>query len=467
MVKKLRIYQISLIACTMIIIALLTIMGITAIQKSMTLNLKFNATPEIYCNLSVGETILFDNKTPEVHPLSTLSGNMLTFDASMFSSDLGVTSFNLTLTNYSSTGNDIGVTFENATIKNNASNSTVITLGSAETMQITPTGIVEVTMKKVVPINLGLTGVSINYGESNIFEDSGYYAPIGEDLKVVVVVDANYKNPQYSVNGVLQGEVENNTINIAADNISSNMSLDLEAESLYYQIRVYTTEGDFNETYSVLYGTESLVINKMAWNVSVYLDGVFQNDPSTLMTWFGVEGLNQGVITIKILDWTYIEDVALVEIGLFNGNHSGCFPADTLISSEYGYKNIQDVQVGDMVWTYNEVSGEFELKKVYFTRVVEITTEVIHLGFGDETLTATYNHEFLTQNRGWVSAKELTFNDIIIANGEYMQIISYESEIVKDFYYNFSVEDNHNYLVSNKNIVVDDFYCQQQRWGIV
>ncbi|MBR4408017.1 MAG: InlB B-repeat-containing protein, partial [Clostridia bacterium] len=144
-----------------------------------------------------------------------------------------------------------------------------------------------------------------------------------------------------------------------------------------------------------------------------------------------------------------------------------CFPADTLISSEYGYKNIQDVQVGDMVWTYNEVSGEFELKKVYFTRVVEITTEVIHLGFGDETLTATYNHEFLTQNRGWVSAKELTFNDIIIANGEYVQIISYESEIVKDFYYNFSVEDNHNYLVSNKNIVVDDFYCQQQRWGIV
>ncbi|MBR4406984.1 MAG: InlB B-repeat-containing protein, partial [Clostridia bacterium] len=144
-----------------------------------------------------------------------------------------------------------------------------------------------------------------------------------------------------------------------------------------------------------------------------------------------------------------------------------CFPAYTLISSEYGYKNIQDVQIGDMVWTYNEVSGKFELKRVYFTRVVETTTEVIHIGFGDTTLTATHNHEFLTQNRGWVSAKELSCDDIIIANGEYLQITSYESEIVKDFYYNFSVEDNHNYLVSNKNIVVDDFYCQQQRWGLV
>ncbi|MBR4406863.1 MAG: InlB B-repeat-containing protein, partial [Clostridia bacterium] len=160
----------------------------------------------------------------------------LTFDASVFSSDLGVTSFSLTITNYSTTLNDIGVTFENATIKNNASNSTVITLDNSETLQITPTGIVEVTMKKVVPINLGLTGVSINYAESNVFEDGGHYAPIGEDLKIVIDLEDNYENPQYSLGGNSPGTVSGNTITIDSSNISAGVNLNIQAQQQTYTI---------------------------------------------------------------------------------------------------------------------------------------------------------------------------------------------------------------------------------------
>ena len=467
MIKKLRLYQIGFFIITFAFITLCAYMGITAIQKSLTLNLKFNATPEIYCKLAVGETVLFDNKTLEVHPLSTLSGNTLTFDASVFSSDLGVTTFNLTITNYSTTLNDIGVTFENATISNNANNSNVITLGNSETLQITPTGIVEVTMKKVVPINLTLSaGVSIDYSKSNIFYDNGYYAPINEDLLAVIELDENYSNPQYSINGALQNQVEDYTIIINMEDISETLSINVTAKHLVYSIRVYTSENDFDETYSVPYGTEVLTINKMCWAVSVYLDGVYQNDQTILSSWFKAEGVHtSNVTTLRILDWSYLENVSSIVFYLSNGDHVGCFPSDTIIATQYGYKKIQDVQVGDVLWTYNEANGEFELKKVYFTRVVEILTEVINLGFGNESLTVTHNHEFLTKNRGWVSAKELTFDDVLITNGAYLQITSYETEVVKDYYYNFSVEDNHNYLVLNKNIIVDDFYCQQQRWN--
>ena len=234
--KRKRAYEIIIISLVAILMSLCAYMGITAIQKSMTLNLKFNATPQIYCKLAVGETVLFDNKTLEVHPLSTLSGNTLTFDASVFSSDLGVTTFNLTITNYSTTLNDIGVTFENATISNNANNSNVITLGNSETLQITPTGIVEVTMKKVVPITLGLTGVSINYAESNLFEDGGHYAPIGENLKIVIALEDNYGNPQYSLGGNSQGTVSGNTITIDSSNISAGVNLNIQAQQQTYTI---------------------------------------------------------------------------------------------------------------------------------------------------------------------------------------------------------------------------------------
>ena len=111
--KRKRIYEIALIACCCVIIALTAYMGITAVQKSMKLKLGFNAEPNIYCYIeyklsSEADSAykpLFCNVTntgaglkPNVTAYATLSGNTLTltntFEALGASFDFRIYNYN-------------------------------------------------------------------------------------------------------------------------------------------------------------------------------------------------------------------------------------------------------------------------------------------------------------------------------------------------------------------------------------
>ena len=100
-IKRKRIYEIALIACCCVIIALTAYMGITALQKSMKLNLSFTASPVVYCQMKIGEELVFDNLSSQIGDgVENLSGNTLTFNQGKFASTIGVESFSLTLKNY-------------------------------------------------------------------------------------------------------------------------------------------------------------------------------------------------------------------------------------------------------------------------------------------------------------------------------------------------------------------------------
>jgi len=68
-----------------------------------------------------------------------------------------------------------------------------------------------------------------------------------------------------------------------------------------------------------------------------------------------------------------------------------CFPAGTPISVKDGYKNVEDVQVGDLVWAYNEETGESELKPVVNTIQNEVGTTV-KITLEDEVIESTVEH---------------------------------------------------------------------------
>ena len=44
-----------------------------------------------------------------------------------------------------------------------------------------------------------------------------------------------------------------------------------------------------------------------------------------------------------------------------------CFPAGTPIAAKGGYKNIEDIQVGDLVWSWDALTGDIGLKPVIAT----------------------------------------------------------------------------------------------------
>jgi hypothetical protein len=90
-----------------------------------------------------------------------------------------------------------------------------------------------------------------------------------------------------------------------------------------------------------------------------------------------------------------------------------CFVGNTKISTEHGYKEIQEIKCGDKVWSVNEETNERELKevkKVFENRSISKELIEIELENG-KSINCTPNHLLFTKNRGWVKAGELTLED--------------------------------------------------------
>ena len=164
--------------------------------------------------------------------------------------------------------------------------------------------------------------------------------------------------------------------------------------------------------------------------------------------------------------------------GFFKGIGSNCFKAGTLILTSEGHKKIEDIQVGDKVWAYDEKSQSKRLKKV--VQVFQNKTKKwLHIHINEEEIICTPEHPFYVINPKevptlqfegreankyegeWVASKDLKEGmQVLLANGKYATIEVVETEELDTFEttYNFEVEDVHTYFVSSCNVLVHN-YC--------
>ena len=123
-----------------------------------------------------------------------------------------------------------------------------------------------------------------------------------------------------------------------------------------------------------------------------------------------------------------------------------CFPAGTLIQTEHGTKPIEDIQIGDLVWAYDEDTDITALQPVVDIMQNQ-TDHTISLYTEYEVIETTALHPFYTQE-GWKDASELQTGDQIkTQNHENIEIkdtkFNYEPKKV----YNFTVANFHTYFV--------------------
>ncbi|WP_259113550.1 Hint domain-containing protein [Chryseobacterium sp. JUb7] len=125
-----------------------------------------------------------------------------------------------------------------------------------------------------------------------------------------------------------------------------------------------------------------------------------------------------------------------------------------------------------MVWSYNEKTDKKELKKVVALSR-NTSSSLVKISVNGTEITCTPEHPFYV-NGNWIEAKDLIRGMLLTTldgTTSPVESINFLDEKVK--VYNFEVEDNHNYYVSEKGILVhnncerflgltDDLYAEGQ-----
>ncbi|MGB3467791.1 MAG: polymorphic toxin-type HINT domain-containing protein [Cyclobacteriaceae bacterium] len=131
----------------------------------------------------------------------------------------------------------------------------------------------------------------------------------------------------------------------------------------------------------------------------------------------------------------------------------GCFLAKTLIKTARGVKYINEIEEGDIVWAYDDQSGDLAQKKVINT-FTKVRDHIYRIYFDGNLIEATNDHPFFIGGK-WLKVEELKKGDYLtLYDQSTIQIdsIVYEKGIFEVF--NFEVADYHTYFVSGENVLV-------------
>ncbi|WP_406179076.1 polymorphic toxin type 27 domain-containing protein [Streptomyces canus] len=126
---------------------------------------------------------------------------------------------------------------------------------------------------------------------------------------------------------------------------------------------------------------------------------------------------------------------------------SMCFPAGTKVDTADGPKNIEDIRVGDRVWSMDQRTGKRSLKPVLelFHRTVG---HLVRVEAEHGTVESTDAHPYWVQDRGWTEARDLRPGDALrTPDGSSDEVTG--TSVVEGTVgvFNFEVADNHTYYV--------------------
>ena len=91
-----------------------------------------------------------------------------------------------------------------------------------------------------------------------------------------------------------------------------------------------------------------------------------------------------------------------------------CLLEDERIQASNGEKLIKDIREGDVVFSFNESSGDLEMKPVIETYSRDYDGELIEIETSNGKLICTPNHKVYTKNRGYIEAGDLQLSDELL-----------------------------------------------------
>ena len=134
-----------------------------------------------------------------------------------------------------------------------------------------------------------------------------------------------------------------------------------------------------------------------------------------------------------------------------------CFVAGTPVLTVDGTRPIEEIRVGDKVWTRNLETGLDELQLVAETFVHQ-TLALYHLRINGSVVSTTAEHPFMVRDKGWQMAGNLRPGDVLVTpeGTVVLDAVEVEEHDLADIVtvYNFHVENTHTYYVHAGNTPV-------------
>ncbi|WP_405629429.1 polymorphic toxin-type HINT domain-containing protein [Pseudoalteromonas sp. Ld20] len=139
----------------------------------------------------------------------------------------------------------------------------------------------------------------------------------------------------------------------------------------------------------------------------------------------------------------------------------GCsFTPETMILTKDGYKSIIEVNVGDIVLSKNDETGQVSWREVTDTfkdwHTETITFTVVDENGVEESITTTAEHPFYVDNQGWLPAGDVSEGTVIsgpkVDNN--ISIVNIQVNQEPQYAYNFTVNTDHTYFVGKTNMWV-------------
>jgi hypothetical protein len=132
------------------------------------------------------------------------------------------------------------------------------------------------------------------------------------------------------------------------------------------------------------------------------------------------------------------------------------FDGETLVSTEVGLRQIDEINIGDKVWAFNENDGIKSLQEVVHLIRGEGIKALVDLQLASgETITATNGHPFYVPDQDkWIEAGQLTIDDVLQnLQGGLTGITSTKESIELAIVYNLTVANDHTYYVGHSEVL--------------
>lgn len=134
------------------------------------------------------------------------------------------------------------------------------------------------------------------------------------------------------------------------------------------------------------------------------------------------------------------------------------FSEETLVSTAEGLKPIGEVEIGEQVLAYNEVSGEVGYYEVTATWS-HLDPEIVYLLIDNEMVETTPGHLFYTLD-GWVKAGDLRVGSLVQqADGTYGVVQGAVVELKTQPMYDLTVDTAHTFFVGYGRWLVHNDNC--------